>query len=350
MNLRFARLGEIALLGVAMLLAGAAPARAAQRSGQAARVKLGTLLPRGTAIHIILQKMAEKWRQAPEGGVALTIYTDGTMGSEADMVRRMRVGQLQAATLTAAGLAEIDSSVGALQKMPLAYRTLDEAEHVRARLQPMLEKKLLEKGFVVLQWGDAGWVRFFSREPALRPDDFKRMKIFVGADDPAQVDLTRAAGYQAVPLEWSDALTSLQTGMIDALPTIPMHALAGQFYGVARHMLEVDWAPIVGATVMTRRAWDALPPATQQAILQAAREAGEEMTRRSRAESLEAVEAMRRRGLSVHALTPELEAEWRRFAETLYPKIRGSIVPADIFDEVQRLLAEYRAQRAGGKK
>jgi TRAP-type transport system periplasmic protein len=29
-----------------------------------------------------------------------------------------------------------------------------------------MEKKFLDKGFVILAWGDAGWVRFFSKQPA----------------------------------------------------------------------------------------------------------------------------------------------------------------------------------------
>ena len=54
---------------------------------------------------------------------------------------------------------------------------------------------------------------------------------------------------------------------------------------------------------------------------------------------------MRQRGLKVQAVTPELQAEWRRVALATYPLIRGKMVPAESFDEVQRLLREYRAER-----
>jgi hypothetical protein len=46
----------------------------------------------------------------------------------------------------------------------------------------------------------------------------------------------------------------------------------------------------------------------------------------------------------VQSLTPEVEAEWRRAAEQMYPLVRGKMVPAEFFDEVQRLLREYRAE------
>ncbi|MCI0418855.1 MAG: TRAP transporter substrate-binding protein DctP, partial [Acidobacteria bacterium] len=207
-----------------------------------ARIRLATLAPKGSSYHQILLAMGEKWRQAPGGGASLTIFADGSMGGEADMVRRMRIGQIQAGMLTVVGLAEIDSSVSALQNLPMMFRSLDEVDYVRHKLAPTLEKKLLEKGFVVLFWGDAGWVRFFSKEPVLYPADLKRMRLFAWAGDAKQLDIMKAGGYQPIPLETNDILPSLQTGLINAVPSTPFYALAGQFYGPAPHMLELNWA------------------------------------------------------------------------------------------------------------
>lgn len=319
---------------------------ASASQAQRYRVKLGTQAPRDTSMHKTLKQMAEKWRDAPGGGVQLVVYPDGTMGSEADMVRRMRIGQLQAAMLTVAGLAEIDPAVSALQKMPLVYRTLDEATYVREKLQPELEGRLLEKGFVVLFWGDAGWAHFFSKQPARTPEDFRRMKIFAEAGDHEQIEIMKSLGFQVVPLEWSDALTSLQTGMIEAMPTIPLHALAGQFYLVARHMLPVPYVPLTGATVITRAAWEKMPEETRAALRQAASDAGARMTELNRKENQEAIEAMRARGLQVHSVTPDIEQRWAQFCEGVYPQIRGRLVPADMFDRTLALVREFRAATA----
>ena len=84
------------------------------------RIRLATLIPSGTSYHHSLLEMGEKWKKASNGNIALTIYPDGIMGSEDEIVRRMRVGQLQAAVLTVSGLSAIDPAVGALQKMPLS--------------------------------------------------------------------------------------------------------------------------------------------------------------------------------------------------------------------------------------
>ncbi len=303
------------------------------------RIKLATILPRGTSTHHALLEMAAKWRDA---GVNSTFYTDAVMGGEAETVRRMRIDQLQAAVLSVAGLTEIDHSVTALQLMPMMFRSLDEVAYVRERLRPLMEKRLEEKGFVVLFWADAGWVQFFSKKPVLRPEDLHSQKIFALTSDHSESDLMKSAGLQAVPLEYTDILTGLQTGLIDAVPTPPFYALAGQFYLPAPYMLQLNYAPLVGGLVITRKAWDSVPAASRDRMRRAAEEAGKAITLHGHQEMLEAVSAMQKRGLKVNQLTPSAEAEWRGYFEALYPKIRGTLVPSDLFDEVQRLLREYR--------
>jgi TRAP-type C4-dicarboxylate transport system substrate-binding protein len=328
---------------LALLLAAAAGAQAAD----AVKIRLGTLAPRGTSWHRSLLEMGEQWRAAQGPGAAFSVYTDGSQGGEPDMVRRMRIGQLNAALLTVVGLSEIDDSVSVLQKMPMVFRSWDELDHVREKLRPGLEKRFDERGFVVLCWGDGGWVRFFSRRPALRPADYRRMKVFAWAGDNPQADIMKSLGYQPVVLEVADILPGLQTGMIDMVPSTPFWALTLQMYPHAMHMLEMDWAPLVGAIVVTRGLWDAMTPAGREALRRAGEAAGVEMRALSRREQEQAVAAMRKRGLRVQPVSPQVEAEWRALAEGLYPMIRGRMVPAELFDEVQRLLVEYRAAQGG---
>lgn len=334
------RLVTVALL--ACISAGFAPARAQD----AVKVRLGTLAPKGSSYYRILQEVGEGWRKVQGEGSTFVIYGDGSQGGEADMVRRMRVGQLNAALLSAVGLAEIDKSAIALQTVPMLFREWAEVDYVRERVRQTLEARMAEKGFVVLFWADGGWVRFFSKEPAATPAEFKRFKLFAWAGNTEQVALLKTMGYQPVPLETADILPSLQTGLINAVPTTPFFALAGQMYGPAPNMLDIKWVPIVGATVMTRKVWDAMSPAARDELKRSGEKAGIDMRTRARQEDLEAIEAMKKRGLKVTVPGAEQEAQWRAAAEEVYPRMRGSIVPADIWDEIRKVLDEYR----NGKK
>ena len=308
----------------------------------AERVKLATVLPTGTSYHQILQTMGQEWRQQ---GVELTIFTGAQMGDESDIVSRMGVGQFQAGVLSVLGLSKIDASVTALQYMPMMFRSLDEVDFVRTKLQPQLEASLLKKGYVVLFWGDAGWIRFFSTQPALKPEDFKSMKMFAWSGDTRQIDLMKTLGYNPRPLATTEIFTSLQSKMIEAVSLSPSYALSIQVDRSAKHMLEVNWVPLVGATVITAKAWNALPEPTRAALRKSALAAGEKMKASGRKEADQSVAAMVKRGLQVHPVTPEIDAAWRKMAEQIYPKISGNIVPKDMFEQVQALLKEYRARK-----
>ncbi len=309
-------------------------------------VRLATLAPKGSSLHKILLSMSERLRSAPEGGVKLMIYSDGTMGGEAEMVRKMRVKQLQAGLLTAAGLEQIDDSINALQNLPLVFRDLDEVGLVRDRLAPLLKKRFAEKGFVLLFVGDIGFVRYFSKQPVRTPDDLKKTKLFTMPGDVAQVDLMKSLGLNPQPLEPTDILPALQTGLIDCVPMIPFYAQVGQFYKPAPYMLDLEWAPLVGGCVVLKEVYDALPGATHAAVDQIALETGNQVMARNRVESQESIAAMKAGGLNVITPTPQEVAAWRAFLQPVYAQLRGSQVPAELYDVVMETLRQHREKGA----
>lgn len=310
------------------------------------QLRIGTLAPKNSLYHRELLGLGEVWRTAQGGTAKSLVYADGSQGGEAEMVRRMRIGQLQGALLSVVGLREIEPAISALQNMPMLFRSWDEVDHVREKMRASMEKKFNDKGYVVLTWGDAGWVRFFSKEAAFRPSDYKKMKFFAWGGESEQQEIMKSLGYTPVPLETSDILPAIQTGMINVVPSTPYFALASQIYNTAPNMLDINWAPIVGALVLTRKAWDDMSPAAQDTLRQASEKAGLRMRTQARQEVDDAVEAMKKRGLVVNRPTPEQLREWNALAESLYPRIRGAMVPAETFDEVMALLKAYRAGQA----
>jgi TRAP-type C4-dicarboxylate transport system, periplasmic component len=326
-----------------VLAVPAAPVRADE--SKLIVLKLGTVAPSGSSYHRALLDLASRWKGV-QGGADLHIYPGGIAGGEAEMIRKMKIGQIDAALITANGVAGIDPAVQSLQAIPMLFRSLDEVDYVTSMLHPKLDKRLRDKGFVALVWLDAGWVRFFSKSPVDHPADLMKLKVFCWAGDTQSFDLYKYAGFQPVALETNDILPMLRTGMIAAVALIPQIALSSQIYTATPHMLELRWAPLVGALVVTERAWNRLTPAAQKAMAVAAGDLGRQLSLANRAESDAAVAAMEKRGLHVAHTTAATEAEWRRTAELCYPRIRGGLVPADFFDEVQRLLTEYRSTHA----
>lgn len=313
-------------------------------------IKMGTLAPDRSAWHQTLQLMGERWRKITGGQVRLVIYAGGVLGDEPDLVNKMRIGQIQAAGLSGAGLSGIEPGVMALQ-IPMMFDSYDELDYVREHVVTRLEKLIEARGYLVLNWGDVGWVHFFTTKPATRLAEMRKMKLFTWAGgDNETLELWKTNGFRVVPLAATDILTGLQTGLIEAVPTTPLYALLNQSFAIARNMIDVRWAPLIGATVIARRTWDSLPATQRGDLLAAAREAGVGLRGDIRRMGDDAVVTMQKRRLQVIHVDAAGVADWRREAEAVYPKLRGAQIPAELFDEVRRLRDEYRARSPGGPR
>lgn len=304
------------------------------------RINLGTLAPRGSSYYQVLATMGEQWRQQ---GVKLVVYPDGSQGTEADMVRLMRVGTLQAGLLTATGLAEIDPAVTVMQAYPLLFRDFDELGFVLARMQPLFASRLQAQGFVPLFWGDAGWLRYFFKERVNTVAQLHQVKAFLWAGANEQQKIMREMGWNPVPLETSDILQGLATGQITGISVPPIVALVGQFEKRLPFMLDLNYAPLVGACVIRHEIWEKFSAAQQESMLKAARTAGAEIAARTRAEGEQAVEKMKSQGLTVYSLPADQRAAWQAEGDSFQARARGRVVPADLHDQIMRLVAEYRA-------
>jgi len=333
----------LALLGAAI----AHPAWAAETV-----VKMATLAPEGSSWYRVLQEMGEDWKKASGGAVVLRIYPGGVAGDEDAMIRKMRVGQIQAAAITGIGLAYLDRSFYALH-IPMMYASDEEFDYVRDRYAPVLEKRMAEKGFVVLNWGDAGWVHFFSKTPVVTPAEAKALKLFMWSGDTTLLQLYKETGFQPVPLSTTDLLPSLQTGMVNGYSTTPLASLAFQWFGLAPNMANLRWAPLTGATVIERKAWEKIPAELRPKLLDASRAAGQKLRLEIRRLNEEAVAVMVKNGLKIHNVPQEVQAQWRKMVEDIHPKLRGNIMPAEAFDAVKKYRDEYRvahrAQKGGAR-
>lgn len=300
------------------------------------KIKLGTLAPEGSPWHTILVRMGQRMKAVPGSNVELLIYPGGVAGDEGDMVRKMKLGQLHAATITNIGLGRISRASLALQ-VPMTISSYEQLDEVRKVLGPELKAELEKEGFVVLNWGDAGWVHFFSTKPVKTPDDLRKLKLFAWSGDPESERAWKAAGFTTVALSSTDVLASLKTGMVEAFATAPIYALAANWHDPAKHMLKLNWTPLNGATVVLAKQWNKIDPAVREQLLVIAEEEGAALRAEVRSREGDAIKAMVDRGLSVVEPSAADIAAWTAVARMAYPEIRGKVVPEQYFDRVVKL-------------
>jgi TRAP-type C4-dicarboxylate transport system substrate-binding protein len=306
-------------------------------------IKLATVAPKDSIWHQHLKKIDERWQAASDGQVRLRIYA-GTLGDEDDILRRVRVGQLDAAAISTAGLSSIDRATQAMH-IPLAFTSNEEMEYVRNGVAKQLESLLAAKGFRVLTWAEVGWVHFFTKEPVATPDDLRNQKLFVwsNGDSADSEKLWQDLGFNTVSLSSIDIMPALQTGMITAFQAPPLMALANQWFPFTPYMTDLKWAPLTGATIITEKAWQKIPAQFRQEVAQIVIEEAPNLQRDVRDLEQQAIDAMTERGLRIVAVDRPARDLWLNEVKTGYPQIRGAIVPEKYFDETLRLRDEFRA-------
>jgi TRAP-type C4-dicarboxylate transport system substrate-binding protein len=313
-------------------------------------VRMATLVPDGSSWHLILKETAEKWKQASGGRVTVRLFPGGVAGDDPDVVRKMRLGTLNAGVLTSVGVAEVDKSVYAMG-IPLMYDSYDEVYWVHEKMRPKLEASLEAKGFIILNWADGGWVHFFTQKPVAVPDDLRKLKLFSWAGDAEAVEVWRSAGFNPVPLPSTEIATALQTGLVEALGSPPQVAVISQFFNHAKYMTDLRWQLLQGATIITKSTWEKIPADVRPELTRISQEAGTRLRKEIRESEAKDVEAMKKRGLTVVPVSAAQRAQWQKLTESIYPSIKGKVVPAEAFDEAMRYRDLYRKQRgaAAGK-
>ncbi len=310
-----------------------------QLMGKKTIIKMATLAPEGTEWHGMLVEMGQKWKDATDGTVELRIYPGGVVGDERDMIRKIRIGQIHAAAVTTEGLSELNPDIYSLI-IPMLFDDWDDVDWIRERLEDDLVAGIEKSGFKLLTWTDIGWVHWFTKDLMILPEDLKGMKIFNWAGEFKTLQLWKSGGFHAVQLASIDILSGLQTGLINAIGTNPMVSLASQWFGLANHMLDMRWGLLTGGIVIDKRVWEEIDLEYHEKMLDIIEEIDQKQRKTGRYKDGESIEVMKQYGLTVNKLSDEELKYWKEYVEQWYPNIRGSYVPADIFDKVVALKKE----------
>ena len=303
-------------------------------------IKMATMAPSGSPWYEIMEEMGARWAEASGGQIELLLYPGGIVGDEGAIVRKMRIGQLQSGLISNTGLSAVNPAINSLI-IPLIIRSNEQLDYVRSALEDDLITEFDKEGFTILTWVDAGWVRFFVPEDDSGIDAVRKAKLFVWAGDDNIVALWKDAGFRVVPLAATDMLAALQTGMVNAFPTTSILALANQWFAFTPYMIDLPWAPLVGALTINKRDWEKIPEKLRPQLQAIARETGQQIKQLTRDLEQKAIEEMEKRGLKIIKPNETQIKNWVVNIESIYPRFKGKVVPAEWFDKAVAAAGEF---------
>jgi TRAP-type C4-dicarboxylate transport system substrate-binding protein len=309
-------------------------------------IKLGSLAPPDSPWDKALLKMALDWQTISKGRVSVKVYSGSIAGDEPDLLRKMRIGQLQAAAVTGSGLGKIHPDFLVYQ-LPFMARNDAELDYLFGRLRPRLERMAEEKGFTFLAFNRSGWLHFFSKSKVLAPADMERLKFFVMEGSPEVDQAWKEMGFHIVPLPTNDAFAGLQSGMVDVFTASPLSAAALQWFALAPNMTDFNWSPFTGGLVISSSAWKRIPAELRPELAKATQAALQGLSAEVEKVEAQAMQIMKQNGLVVNRPSAADMKQWEALVERGLKILLDNPISSDIYREARGYLEEYRRSHGG---
>jgi TRAP-type C4-dicarboxylate transport system substrate-binding protein len=302
-------------------------------------IKLATVAPEGTEYYNLLFEMGQRWQKETNGQIQLRIYPNGVVGGESDTIRKMRVGQIQASAMSSIGLAELTDQIQAFT-LPMGFKNYDEIDRVKNVMFGDISEGLSQSGFKLLFLVDIGWVYWFSTEEISVPQDLMDAKIYTTGGDYVTVELFKKFGFNAIPVSETDILTSLQTGMINSMQTVPILSLSSGWSALMPNMLDLKWGAFVGAVIVDERVWKKIKPEHQKIMMEIAQDIGKKYQKSGREMEKKAIDVMQQYGMKIKKPSDKEIAIWNDFKDEITPDVIDTFLSTDIYEKVTSAINE----------
>jgi TRAP-type C4-dicarboxylate transport system substrate-binding protein len=233
---------------------------------QAAPIKVGVLAPEGTGWAKIIKKMTTEIKEATKGNVEIKVYYGGSQGDEQDVLRKIRIGQLQGGIFTGKTLGDINGDVRVVE-VPFTFNNNQtKALKTLQDMTPFFSQGFEKNKFKSLATFELGQVYLVTQKKVQNLNDVKSLKIWLWDGDPlvgSMVDVIKLIG---VPLALPDVLSSLSTGVIEGAYAPGIGIIALQWNTKVKYVVDFPISYSVGAFVISSASWEKVSPADQKTV------------------------------------------------------------------------------------
>ena len=304
-------------------------------------VKFATIAPEGSTWMNVMKEYDAAIRKESGGRVGFKIYSGGVQGDEKSVLRKIRVGQLHSGGFTGVGMGEIAPKVRILDS-PFLVRNEEEVDMLYEEYGKDFEQAFEEGGYVLLGWAEVGFVHVFTSGPVRKSEDLKGLKMWTWEGDPIAETAFRTLGINPIPLSFTDVMTSLQTGLIDAFYTTPYAAIALQWYARVKYMVDVPLADAAGSVLISKKYYDQLPKDLQEILLRNGRMYISKLTQLSRKDNSDSITELKKRGISILTANEKDLQEYIEVGSRSRRMLVGKLFSEDFLNRVEKSVADYR--------
>lgn len=308
----------------------------------AAELKIATLAPDGSAWMVAMREAAKRVQQGSDGRVTFKFYPAGVMGSDATVMRKIRLGQLQGAALTGSEATLVDANAS-IYSLPFLFREEQELTVLRKSFDARLESRFEAAGVRLLAISNVGFAYLMSTRPIRSTQDLRAAKVWVPQNDKVAAVTFRSGGVSPISLPLGDVFTSLQTGLVDTVANTWSGAIGLQWHTRLKYAVDLPLTMVMGFVFVDGKAFARLQEQDQELVTRSFAQAAGDIDARFRVDNQGARGALLRQGMEILPVTADDAAHWREIGRIAAQEL-GSMgaVDASLLAEIEQSLARMR--------
>ena len=307
-------------------------------------LKIATLAPEGSAWMNLFNEINADIMQKTDKRVRFRVYAGGVLGDETDVMRKMFVGQIHGAVVTASSLTRILPDLDVLQ-VPFLFKNYEEVDYLLSKMDGYFRSGLEKGGYVALGWSEGGFIRLMSTVPVVTLEDLRKTKVWIWEEAPMAQAIFKEAGVSGIPLSMPDVLVGLQTGLVEVVYAPPAGAISLQWFTKTKYIIDVPLMYITGIIIVKKNAFDRLPSADQAMVRESFNQQQGRMKTTVRSENQSALQVMTNSGIQLLDVSEEEIEKYKQITQRAIRQPGSTSFSEAILGQVETYLKDFRQER-----
>jgi C4-dicarboxylate-binding protein DctP len=279
------------------------------------------------------KELAEKYT---DGKVKVEVYTNSTLYKDKEELEALQLGAVQMLAPSLAKFGPIGIKEFEVFDLPFI---LPNKEALRRVTDGPLGKRLLTllepKGMIGLAYWDNGFKDMSANKPLHMPADFKGLKIRIQSSKVLEAEI-RALGAIPQVMAFSEVYQALQTGVVDGAENPPSNIYTQKMHEVQKYIMLSEHGYVGYAVIVNKKFWEGLPADIRSQLEKAMTEATAYTNSIAQKENDDAMETMKKSGLTqIVPLTAEEKQAWRTALLPVYQEMAARVGQGTI-DEFEK--------------
>ncbi|MFW5443469.1 MAG: TRAP transporter substrate-binding protein DctP [Methylococcaceae bacterium] len=310
-------------------------------SVQAFTFKIATLSSDGSVWMKKMRAGAKVIKEKTENRVSFKFYPGGVMGGDKNVLRKIRFGQLHGTAMTNSSLSDIYPDIQ-LYNLILKFRSFEQIDYVRQRMDKHLREGLQNKGLVSFGFSEIGLAYIMSTTPLYNLADLQQQKAWAPDRNKIAIQTFKAISISPIPLALRDVLMGLQTGMINTVAGTPTGALALQWHTKIKYVTDLPISYVFGVLVLNEKFFKKISAQDQAIVSEVMAQVAQDVDKQSRKDNINAIAALKSQGIEFITVEPGVVNELNNLMESANQDIiKNSGLTEDLVGQFEKHLLDF---------